>query len=49
MEWPPHSGVLQSFPEVDKAGWFRIDTAKKKINVRQVDFLEELQQKLKEI
>ena len=43
MEWPPHSGKKQEFPEVDKAAWFDIKEAKKKINQRQVGLLEELE------
>jgi predicted NUDIX family NTP pyrophosphohydrolase len=42
MEWPPRSGEKQNFPEVDKAGWFDIGTAKIKINSAQVGFIEEL-------
>ena len=30
MEWPPRSGKLQSFPEIDKASWFLINEARKK-------------------
>ena len=44
MEWPPRSGKRKEFPEVDKAAWFSIPEAKKKINERQVSFLEELEQ-----
>ena len=47
IEWPPRSGKFQSFPEVDKAGWFTIDEAKKKINVMQVRLIEDLADKLK--
>ncbi len=43
IEWPPRSGKMQAFPEVDRAGWFTIDAAKKKILKGQVGFLEELQ------
>ena len=43
MEWPPRSGKFQSFPEVDKGGWFSIEKAKEKINVMQVGLLEQLQ------
>ena len=25
MEWPPRSGRMQSFPEVDRAGWFGLE------------------------
>ncbi len=43
MEWPPHSGKIQSFPEVDKCSWFLINDAKNKINFAQVAFLAELE------
>jgi predicted NUDIX family NTP pyrophosphohydrolase len=42
MEWPPRSGKKQSFPEIDKAGWFNIDDAKMKINAAQVGLIEDL-------
>ena len=42
LEWPPHSGRIQDFPEVDRAGWFTIEAARKKINPAQVPLLEEL-------
>lgn len=42
MEWPPKSGKKQSFPEIDKAGWFAIDEAKIKLNAAQVGFIENL-------
>jgi len=45
-EWPPKSGRWQSFPEVDKAAWFSIAEARKKINPAQVAFIEELVTKL---
>jgi len=44
MEWPPSSGRQQQFPEVDRAGWFTINEAKRIINPAQISFLEELQQ-----
>jgi predicted NUDIX family NTP pyrophosphohydrolase len=43
MEWPPKSLRFQDFPEVDRADWFTIDSAKKKIVKGQVGLLEELQ------
>jgi len=43
MEWPPHSGRQQEFPEVDRAGWFGINEAREKIIPAQISFLEELQ------
>ena len=42
MEWPPNSGQQQEFPEVDRAAWFDIEEARKKINQGQVGLLEEL-------
>ncbi|MDR4497303.1 MAG: NUDIX domain-containing protein [Candidatus Scalindua sp.] len=42
MEWPPRSGKEQEIPEVDRAGWFTIDMAKKKLLKGQVGFIEEL-------
>lgn len=31
LEWPPRSGRIQSFPEVDRAGWFALPLAHEKI------------------
>jgi len=42
MEWPPKSGRLQHFPEVDRAEWFSVEVATEKINVGQVALLLEL-------
>ena len=30
MGWPPHSGKIQEFPEVDRAEWFAIETPRGK-------------------
>jgi predicted NUDIX family NTP pyrophosphohydrolase len=43
MEWPPRSGKRQEFPEVDRAGWFKIEVAQDKILPGQLGFLEELE------
>ena len=43
MEWPPKSGRLQSFHEVDRAAWFAPDAAKIKLNPAQVKLVEELE------
>ena len=45
IEWPPRSGKKQEFPEVDRAAWFTLDEAKKKILKGQLKLLEELQRK----
>ena len=42
MEWPPRSGKMKLFPEIDKAGWFSYSEAITLINDRQVAFLDEL-------
>jgi len=42
LEWPPRSGKLQEFPEVDRAEFFDLATAKLKINSAQAALLEEL-------
>ncbi len=43
MEWPPQSGRMQEFPEVDRAEWFDIATARTKINPGQAPLLDRLQ------
>ncbi len=43
MEWPPHSGLQQEFPEVDRAGWFDVNMARVKIIRGQVGFIDELE------
>jgi predicted NUDIX family NTP pyrophosphohydrolase len=42
MEWPPRSGRQQEFPEVDRAEWFFIDDARRKINKAQIELLDQL-------
>ena len=42
MEWPPKSGRKTSFPEVDRAEWFSIEDARKKILRGQGAFLDRL-------
>lgn len=39
MEWPPRSGIQKSFPEIDRAEWFDLNTAALKINTAQVAFI----------
>lgn len=43
MEWPPRSGKIQEFPEVDRAAWLTLDAAREKIVKGQLPFLEELE------
>jgi predicted NUDIX family NTP pyrophosphohydrolase len=43
MEWPPRSGRRRSFPEIDRAQWFGVDQARRKINKAQAALLDELE------
>lgn len=43
MEWPPKSGKVAEFPEVDRAEWFDAETAKRKLLSGQVGFVDELE------
>ncbi len=42
LEWPPKSGKRQQFPEVDRAEWFSVPVALRKINPAQRGFVSEL-------
>jgi predicted NUDIX family NTP pyrophosphohydrolase len=42
MQWPPGSGRRAEFPEVDRAGWFSIPEARKKILKGQLKLIEQL-------
>jgi predicted NUDIX family NTP pyrophosphohydrolase len=42
LEWPPRSGKMQQFPEVDRAGWFDLDAARRKLLPAQREFLDRL-------
>src|SRR5215207_10103969 len=44
LEWPPRSGVMREFPEVDRAEWFPLAEARRRINPAQVAFLERLRE-----
>ena len=43
IEWPPRSGKRKSFPEVDRAAWFDLATARDKINAAQRELLDRLE------
>lgn len=44
MEWPPRSGKRHAFPEVDRAEWFELATARRKIVPAQAKFLDRLEE-----
>lgn len=43
MEWPPRSGRMLQFPEVDRAAWFDLDVARRKILESQLPLLDRLE------
>jgi predicted NUDIX family NTP pyrophosphohydrolase len=42
LQWPPRSGQVREFPEVDRAEWFPVDAARARINPAQAAFLDRL-------
>ena len=42
MEWPPRSGRLAKFPEVDRAEWVDLGIAREKLNPAQTGFIDQL-------
>jgi len=46
MEWPPRSGRVQSFPEIDRVAWFGVDEARTRIKGAQAPFLDRLERAL---
>ena len=44
MEWPPRSGRTGEFPEVDRAAWFDLPAARRKLLRGQVGFLDRLEE-----
>ncbi len=46
IEWPPRSGKVKEFPEIDRAAWFSLEIAKQKILKSQVPFIEALEKLL---
>jgi len=49
LEWPPRSGRVQEFPEIDRAAWFTLDAAREKLVRGQVPFLDRLVQRLTDL
>lgn len=46
LEWPPRSGKFQEFPEIDRAAFFTVSEARKKMHEAEFPFVERLQQAL---
>lgn len=47
MEWPPKSGQQTAFPEIDRAEFFDLETARRKINAAQAGLIDELEKLLR--
>ena len=43
MEWPPHSGSIVEFPEIDRVAWFGLDEARVRLKEAQVPFVDRLE------
>jgi predicted NUDIX family NTP pyrophosphohydrolase len=43
MEWPPGSGQVESFPEIDRVAWFPLPEARRRIKPAQAPFLDRLE------
>jgi predicted NUDIX family NTP pyrophosphohydrolase len=48
LEWPPRSGKKKAFPEVDRAAWFDLDEARRKILAGQAPFMDRLEMLIEE-
>jgi predicted NUDIX family NTP pyrophosphohydrolase len=42
MQWPPRSGRMAEFPEIDRAGWYGAGEAREKLNPAQAEFVDRL-------
>jgi predicted NUDIX family NTP pyrophosphohydrolase len=42
MEWPPASGTIGRFPEIDRAEWFSVEEARRRLNPSQTAFVDRL-------
>jgi predicted NUDIX family NTP pyrophosphohydrolase len=42
MEWPPGSGRLETYPEIDRVAWFDLGEARLRLKDAQVPFLDRL-------
>ncbi len=43
LEWPPHSGIVHDYPEVDRCAWFGLPEARRRISPAQVALLDRLE------
>jgi predicted NUDIX family NTP pyrophosphohydrolase len=45
MEWPPRSGRIREFPEIDRVAWFDLSEARVKIKAAQAPFLDHIERR----
>jgi predicted NUDIX family NTP pyrophosphohydrolase len=43
VEWPPRSGRMQTFPEIDRVGWFDTDEARRRLKEAQIPLIDRLE------
>jgi predicted NUDIX family NTP pyrophosphohydrolase len=48
LEWPPRSGIIREFPEIDRAHWFPLAEARRRINPAQAVFVDRLDDALED-
>jgi predicted NUDIX family NTP pyrophosphohydrolase len=48
MEWPPRSGKFQDFPEIDRAEFFTVEAAEKKMHLAEFEFVTRLEKIIRE-
>lgn len=46
IEWPPRSGRLQSFPEIDRVAWFDTADARRRVKAAQIPLIDRLEEAL---
>src|SRR5262249_49347349 len=46
LEWPPRSGRVKAFPEIDRAAWFDLDEASRRITKGQRPLIQQLRERL---
>jgi predicted NUDIX family NTP pyrophosphohydrolase len=49
MEWPPRSGQQQAFPEIDRAEFFDLETARRKVRAAQAGLIDKLEMILNQV
>lgn len=48
IEWPPRSGRMQSFPEIDRVVWFDVIEARRRIKAAQIPLIDRLEDALQD-